>query len=255
MKIVILAGGLGTRLAEETSIRPKPMIDIGEKPILWHIMKSYAHQGFNDFVVCLGYKGHQVKEWFSNYRLHNSDITINLKTDQITLHKNHVDDWKITLVDTGFSTQTGGRIKRVKDYIDGTFMLTYGDGIGNVDIKHLLEFHKKHGKLATVTAVQPQGRFGVLELGDENSVKNFGEKIDNVDKWVNGGFFVLEPGVMPYIDSDDTSWEEISLKRLQEDGQLMAYRHTGFWKAMDTLRDKRELESLWKTGNAPWKVW
>ena len=255
MKVVILAGGFGTRLAEETILMPKPMIEIGGKPILWHIMKSYAHQGFNEFVVCLGYKGHQIKEWFSNYRLHNSDITIDLKSDQITLHKNNTEDWKITLVDTGFSTQTGGRIKKIRDYIDGTFMLTYGDGVGNVDIKKLLEFHKKHGKLATVTAVQPQGRFGVLELNDEDKVRDFGEKIDNVDKWINAGFFVLEPDVFSYIDGDDTSWEEISLKKLQEDNQLMAYKHTDFWKAMDTLRDKRELENLWKTESAPWRTW
>jgi len=255
LKVVILAGGFGTRLAEETILMPKPMIEIGGKPILWHIMKSYAHQGFNEFVVCLGYKGHQIKEWFSNYRLHNSDITIDLKSDQITLHKNNTEDWKITLVDTGFSTQTGGRIKKIRDYIDGTFMLTYGDGVGNVDIKKLLEFHKKHGKLATVTAVQPQGRFGVLELNDEDKVRDFGEKIDNVDKWINAGFFVLEPDVFSYIDGDDTSWEEISLKKLQEDNQLMAYKHTDFWKAMDTLRDKRELENLWKTESAPWRTW
>ena len=255
MKVVILAGGFGTRLSEETDIKPKPMVEIGGKPILWHIMKIYSTYGFNDFVICLGYKGYVIKEYFANYFLHMSDVTIDLKNNQMEIHDVKAEPWKVTLVDTGLNTMTGGRIKRVQKYIgNDTFMLTYGDGVANINIKELLEFHKKHGKFATVTAVQPSGRFGALDL-DENKVKAFKEKPKGDGAWINGGFFVLEPQIFDYIKGDETIWERDPLENLAKDGQLMAYRHTGFWKPMDTLRDKRELESLWQSGNPPWKVW
>jgi len=255
MKVVILAGGFGTRLSEETHRIPKPMVEIGGKPILWHIMKIYSTYGYNDFIICLGYKGYVIKEYFANYFLHNSDVTIDLKTNEIEVHNNYSEPWRVTLVDTGLHTQTGGRIKRVAKYIgDETFMMTYGDGVGNINIKELVEFHKKHGKLATITAVQPEGRFGALKLKG-NQVIKFAEKMDNKDSWINAGFFVLEPEVIDYIKDDNTIWEREPLERLAEEGQLMAYFHRGFWKPMDKLKDKMELEKLWNSGNAPWKIW
>jgi len=255
MKVVLLAGGFGTRLSEETDIKPKPMVEIGGKPILWHIMKIYSAYGFNDFIVCLGYKGYVIKEYFANYFFHMSDVTIDLKNNQMEVHTVKAEPWKVTLVDTGLNTMTGGRIKRVKDYIGNeTFMLTYGDGVGNINIKSLLEFHKQHGKYATLTAVQPSGRFGALDIEDIQ-VKNFKEKPKGDGAWINGGFFVLEPQIFEYIEGDETIWERDPLENLAKDGQLMAYKHTGFWKPMDTLRDKIQLQKLWETNQAPWKVW
>ena len=264
MKVVILAGGLGTRLSEETASRPKPMVEIGERPILWHIMKSYSHHGVNDFVVCLGYKGYVIKEYFSNYFLHMSDVTFDMSDNSMVIHQNAVEPWRVTLVDTGADTQTGGRIKRVGDYIrDDTFMLTYGDGVADLDIARLLAFHREHGRLATITAVQPLGRFGSLEIeGDEAvggvlapGVRAFQEKPVGDGAWVNGGFFVLEPGVLDRIDGDQTLFEASPLEGLAADGELMAYRHHGFWQPMDALRDLRTLQGLWESGVAPWAVW
>ncbi len=256
MKVVILAGGLGTRLSEETDIKPKPMVEIGGKPILWHIMKIYSHYGFNDFVICLGYKGYVIKEYFANYFLHQSDVTINLKENNMEIHQSKAEPWKITLVDTGLNTMTGGRIKRVQKYIGNeAFMLTYGDGVGNVDIHALLKFHKSHKKYATVTSVQPSGRFGALNLDNNKNVVSFQEKPRGDGSWINGGFFVLEPPIFDYIRSDETVWENEPLENLAHDGQLVAHTHTGFWQPMDTLRDKNHLEELWKTGKAPWKMW
>ncbi len=256
MKVVILAGGLGTRISEETVVRPKPMVEIGGKPILWHIMKTYSHYGLNDFVICLGYKGYVIKEYFANYFLHQSDVTINLAGNNMEIHQSKAEPWKITLVDTGLNTMTGGRIKRVQKYIDNeSFMLTYGDGVGNVDIQELLKFHRGHGKYATLTSVQPSGRFGALILDNNKKVSSFQEKPKGDGAWINGGFFVLEPHVLNYIKADDTVWEKEPLENLAKDGQLVAYTHTGFWQPMDTLRDKNHLEELWTTGNAPWKVW
>ena len=256
MKVVILAGGLGTRLSEETDLRPKPMVEIGGRPILWHIMKIYSSFGFNDFIICLGYKGYVIKEYFTNYFIHNSDLTISLKDNTIEVHNSKCEPWKVTLLDTGLNTQTGGRIKRVQRYIGNeTFMATYGDGVGDINIEELLEFHKKHGKYATVTAVQPSGRFGALNIDDKNLVLNFEEKPKGDKAWINGGFFVLEPEIFNYIKGDDTMWEREPLENLAKDGQLVAYKHYGFWKPMDTLRDKRELEELWNSGKPPWKVW
>ena len=254
--IKILLAGVGeTRLSEETVIKPKPMVEIGGKPILWHIMKIYSAYGFNDFIVCLGYKGYVIKEYFANYFFHMSDVTIDLKNNQMEVHTVKAEPWKVTLVDTGLNTMTGGRIKRVKDYIGNeTFMLTYGDGVGNINIKSLLEFHKQHGKYATLTAVQPSGRFGALDIEDIQ-VKNFKEKPKGDGAWINGGFFVLEPQIFEYIEGDETIWERDPLENLAKDGQLMAYKHTGFWKPMDTLRDKIQLQKLWETNQAPWKVW
>ncbi len=254
MKTVILAGGLGTRLSEETEVRPKPMVEIGGKPILWHIMKTYSHCGFNDFVICLGYKGYMIKEWFSHYSLHNSDLSIDLKKNNIEILNNKTEDWKVTLVDTGKDTMTGGRLKRVKEYLDDeTFMMTYGDGVGDIDIKSLVNFHKSHRKLATVTACNPEGRFGVIKLGGEKAT-SFGEKKDT-DEWINAGFFVLEPNVLDYISGDAMPWEKDPLENLSKDGELMVNRHTGFWKPMDKYSDKLELERIWGTGKAPWKTW
>jgi glucose-1-phosphate cytidylyltransferase len=255
MKVVILAGGFGTRLSEETDIKPKPMVEIGGKPILWHIMKIYSHYGFNNFVICLGYKGYVIKEYFANYFLHMSDVTIDLKNNKMEIHNVKAESWKVTLVDTGLNTMTGGRIKKIQSYIGNeTFMLTYGDGVGNINIKELLDFHKKHGKYATLTAVQPSGRFGALDLND-SEIKAFKEKPKGDGAWINGGFFVLEHQIFDYIEGDETIWEREPLENLAKDGQLMAYKHKGFWKPMDTLRDKRELEALWQSGNPPWKVW
>ncbi len=256
MNVVILAGGLGTRLSEETELKPKPMVEIGGKPILWHIMKIYSHYGFNDFIICLGYKGYIIKEYFANYFLHHSDVTIDLKENKIEVHNCKAEAWKITLVDTGIQTMTAGRLKRVERYIgDRPFMLTYGDGVANIEINKLLEFHNKHGKNATITSVQPSGRFGALQVDAENRVTSFMEKPKGDGAFINGGFFVLEPEIFKYIAGDDTLWEKEPLENLAKDNQLVAYRHDGFWKPMDTLRDKRELESLWDSGKAAWKIW
>ncbi|MHB8846763.1 MAG: glucose-1-phosphate cytidylyltransferase [Nitrospirota bacterium] len=256
MKVVILAGGLGTRISEETDIKPKPMVEIGGKPILWHIMKIYSHHGFNEFVICLGYKGYVIKEYFANYFLHQSDVTIDLQKNSLEIHQSKAEPWKITLVDTGINTMTGGRIKRVKDYIGNkTFMLTYGDGVGNVDLTALLELHRSKRKLATVTSVQPSGRFGALNLDADGSVQSFVEKPKGDGSWINGGFFVLEPGVFSYIAADETVWEKEPLEKLAAEGQMVAHLHKGFWQPMDTLRDKNHLEALWKSEKAPWKVW
>lgn len=255
MKVVILAGGLGTRLSEETSIRPKPMAEIGEKPILWHIMKTYSHHGFNEFVICLGYKGYMIKEYFSNYFLHNCDVTFDMRTNELCVHQNVNEPWKVTLVDTGAETMTGGRVKRIAPYVEGErFMLTYGDGVADIDITNLLAFHESHGKLGTLTAVQPLGRFGALDV-EGDAVLSFREKPLGDGDWINGGYMVLEPEVLERIESDDTIFEGYPLQSLARDGQLEAYRHTGFWQPMDTLRDKNQLEKLWLSGEAPWKVW
>jgi glucose-1-phosphate cytidylyltransferase len=256
MKVVILAGGLGTRLAEETSVRPKPMAEIGEKPILWHIMKIYSHYGYNDFVICTGYKGYQIKEYFHNYWLHNADVTFDMQTHGVEIHQDSNEPWRVTLVDTGAETLTGGRVKRIQPYVgDETFLLTYGDGVGNVDIAKLVETHRARGKEATLTAVQPLGRFGALELGDGDLIECFREKPLGDGDWINGGFFVMEPSVFERIAGDETILEREPLESLAADGQLSAFLHTGFWQPMDTLRDKRQLQELWETGEAPWKVW
>jgi glucose-1-phosphate cytidylyltransferase len=258
MKVVILAGGLGTRLSEETASKPKPMVEVGERPILWHIMKLYSHYGFNDFVICLGYKGYIIKEYFSNYFLHMSDVTFDMSGNTMEVHRKAVEPWRVTLVDTGADTQTGGRIKRVAEHVGGeTFMVTYGDGVADVDLPRLMEFHRSHGRLATVTAVQPSGRFGALEIDDDDqaAVRTFQEKPVGDGAWVNGGFFVLEPSVMDRIAGDDTAFEREPVTSLAADDQLRAYRHRGFWQPMDTLRDLRALEQLWATGKAPWSVW
>lgn len=256
MKVVILAGGLGTRLSEETVIRPKPMVEIGGKPILWHIMKIYSHYGFNDFVVCLGFKGYVIKEYFSNYFLHMSDVTFDMSTNTMEVHHKKAEPWRVTLVDTGQETMTGGRLKRVAPYLGNEpFMMTYGDGVANVDIAGLVAFHQGHGRLATVTSTQPSGRFGALCFGEGDRVASFQEKPAGDGNWINGGFFVLEPKVIDYIAGDSTLFEQEPLEGLAGDGQLMAYKHNGFWQPMDTLRDKTHLEDLWKTGKAPWKLW
>ncbi|MBI5162916.1 MAG: glucose-1-phosphate cytidylyltransferase [Magnetospirillum sp.] len=255
MKAVLLAGGLGSRLSEETDSRPKPMVEIGGKPILWHIMKMYSAHGINDFVVCLGYKGHVIKEYFANYFLHTADVTLDLVKNSVEVHQTSVDPWKITLVDTGAETMTGGRLKRVAKYLgDETFCMTYGDGVADVDIGASIAFHKAHGKLATVTAVPPLGRFGVLHL-DGDRVSDFHEKPMTDGEYINGGFFVLEPGAIETVDGDPTVWEKEPMDRLFKAGELFAYRHHGFWHPMDTLRDRRHLEDLWASGAAPWKHW
>jgi glucose-1-phosphate cytidylyltransferase len=256
MKVVILAGGLGTRISEETDIKPKPMVEIGGKPILWHIMKMYSHDGFNEFIICLGYKGYVIKEYFANYFLHQSDVTIDLQKNSLEIHQSKAEPWKITLVDTGLNTMTGGRIKRIRDYVGSqTFMLTYGDGVGNVDLKSLLELHRSKKKLVTVTSVQPTGRFGALNLDAGGRVLSFEEKPKGDGSWINGGFFVVEPGVFSYITSDETIWEKEPLEKLAAEGQMVAHLHKGFWQPMDTLRDKMYLEKLWSSGKAPWAVW
>jgi len=256
VKVVILAGGLGTRLSEETDIKPKPMVEVGGKPILWHIMKIYSHYGFNDFIICLGYKGYVIKEYFANYFLHQSDVTIDLNINKVEVHNCKAEPWKITMLDTGLNTMTGGRIKRVCDYIGSeTFMLTYGDGVADINIPELVEFHKSHGKYATITAVQPLGRYGAMDITDDNTVLSFIEKPKGDHAWVNGGFFVLEPQVFDYILGDTIIWEREPLETLAKEGQVMAYRHYGIWKCMDTLRDRTELENLWNSGKAEWKIW
>jgi glucose-1-phosphate cytidylyltransferase len=254
MKAVLLAGGLGTRISEESASRPKPMIEVGGKPIIWHIMKMYAAHGINEFIVCCGYKGYVIKEYFANYFLHQSDVTIDMATNNIEVHHKKAEPWKITLVDTGEETQTGGRLKRVADYVDGDFCMTYGDGVGSVDLTGLLKFHASHGKLATMTAVQPPGRFGALQLNG-NKIESFVEKPQGDGGWINGGFFVLNPKVLEQISSDNTLWEQEPLRNLAKQGELQAFLHSGFWQPMDTLRDKTHLESLWASGKAPWKMW
>ena len=256
MKAVILAGGLGTRISEETHLKPKPMIEIGGKPILWHIMKSYSAHGINDFIVCLGYKGYVIKEYFANYYLHMSNVTFDMSENSMIVHENTVEPWKVTLVDTGDETMTGGRLKRVASYLDDneSFCFTYGDGVTDVDISKVIDFHERQGSLATVTAVQPPGRFGALDFKG-NKIQSFEEKPQGDGTWINGGYFVLSPQVLNKIDGDHTVWEQYPLQSLAKEGQLSAYSHSGFWRPMDTLRDKNALESLWSTGQAPWKVW
>lgn len=257
MKVVLLAGGFGTRIAEESYLKPKPMIEIGEKPILWHIMKLYSHYGFNEFIICCGYKQHIIKEWFADYYLHNSDITFDFtSSNRMTVHNNVAEPWKVTLIDTGLNTMTGGRIKRIQEYVGNeTFLLTYGDGVSDVNIEKTVQFHKSHGKIITMTTVQPDGRFGVVDIDQNSVVKRFAEKNKSDVGWINGGFMVVNPAVFDYISGDGTIFEKEPLMNLSSDGQLMAYRHTGFWLCMDTQRDKEKLEELWQTGSAPWKIW
>ncbi len=256
MKAVILAGGMGTRISEEASIRPKPMVEIGGKPVLWHILKIYSTYSINEFIICLGYKGYMIKEYFANYFLHMSDITFDMSQNKMEVHHNYAEPWKVTLVDTGERTETGGRIKRICHYLndDEDFCLTYGDGVGNIDIPDLLSFHKNEKTLVTMTAVQPPGRFGSLDM-DGNRVNRFKEKPDGDGGWINGGFFVVSKKAIDYIAGDDTLWEKEPLENLAKEGQLSAYLHRGFWRPMDTLRDKNYLESLWQAGNPPWKIW
>jgi glucose-1-phosphate cytidylyltransferase len=258
MKVVIFAGGLGTRISEETDARPKPMVEIGGKPILWHIMKTYSSFGYNDFIVCLGYKGYVIKEYFVNYFLHNADLTVDLGNNDVSFHNSNSEKFKVTLVDTGLSTKTAGRLKAIKPYLDNEdFMLTYGDGVSNVDIDKLVAFHKQNNKTVTVTAIQLDARFGGMDLDANGQVVSFREKAKDECKWINGGFFVLKPDVFKYLDGDmsDVMWEDDPLEKITADGQLVAYQHTGFWKCMDALRDKIELETYWQNGQAKWKTW
>lgn len=256
MKAVILAGGLGTRIAEESDHRPKPMVEVGGRPLLWHIMKSYAFHGVNDFIICLGYKGYAIKEFFFNYHNHMADLEIDLKSGTHKVLNSQAEDWRVTLVDTGAETMTGGRLKRIASHLgDETFCMTYGDGLSDVDISSEIAFHRKHGKLATVAAVRPPGRFGVLNIGSEKIVRSFEEKPSDEIGWINGGFFVLEPAALKYIADDAISWEREPLQNIAKDGQLAAYEHHGFWQPCDTLRDKRQLEELWQSGQARWRVW
>jgi glucose-1-phosphate cytidylyltransferase len=255
MKAVLLAGGLGTRLSEETDTRPKPMVEIGGRPILWHVMKIYSTHGINDFIICLGYKGYVIKEYFANYFLHMSDILFDMENNQMEVLQKSVEPWRITLVDTGENTQTGGRLKRIAPYLqDEEFCMTYGDGVGDIDISAVIALHEKQGLLATLTAVRPPARFGELQMNG-NSIIDFSEKPETSGGWINGGFFVLNRKVLEYIDGDDTSWEREPMERLAKEGKMTAHFHSGFWKPMDTLRDKRTLESLWSSGSAPWKIW
>lgn len=255
MKAVILAGGLGTRISEETGYRPKPMVEIGGRPIIWHIMKIYSRYGINDFIICCGYRGYMIKEFFANYFLHMSDVTFDMKSNTMDVHQNSAEPWRVTLIDTGADTMTGGRIRRVRDYVgDEEFCLTYGDGVGDVDISALIAFHRSHGRLATLTGVQPPGRFGSLAL-DGDTVTAFEEKPHGDGAWINGGYFVVSPKVMELIGGDDTVWEREPLERLAQQDQLMVYRHAGFWHPMDTLRDKNTLEKMWQDNAAPWKIW
>ena len=256
MKVVLLAGGFGTRISEESQYKPKPMIEIGEMPILWHIMKIYSSYGFDEFIICAGYKQHVIKQWFADYFLHTSDITFDFtKGNQMIIHDAHAENWKVTVVDTGLHTMTGGRLKRIKKYLgDEPFFMTYGDGVADVDIPATLEFHKSHGKLATMTAIRPESRYGMIDMED-GLVNSFREKSQSDVGWINGGFMVLDPKVLDYIDGDADMFERAPMERLAEDGQLMCYCHEGFWQCMDTLRDKQKLESLWESGKAPWKLW
>lgn len=257
MKVVILAGGYGTRISEESYLKPKPMIEIGGKPILWHIMKEYSHYGFNEFIICCGYKQHVIKEWFADYYLHNSDVTFDFTADnKMTVHNNVTEPWKVTLVDTGLDTMTGGRVKRIEKYVgDETFMLTYGDGVSDVNIAELLAYHKEHGKVATLTAVRLEQRFGVLDINDDSRITSFREKSVIDGSRINAGYMVLEPEIFKYIDGDATVFEKEPLERAAEQGGLMAYKHDGFWQCMDTKREKEKLEALWESGKAPWMVW
>ena len=256
MKVIILAGGLGTRLSEETTIKPKPMVEIGGRPILWHIMKIYSHYGFKEFIICLGYKGYMIKEYFANYFLHQSDITVDLEKNKIEVHNNYAEPWKVTLVDTGDNTMTGGRILRVKEYVGNeTFMMTYGDGVANINVKELIEFHKSKNKIATVTATQPTGKFGALKINKDYLVNSFQEKPDGDGSWINGGFFVLEPSVFKYLENDNTIFEREPLENLSKDNELTAYYHNGFWMPMDKLSDKITLNNLWDNKKAQWKIW
>jgi glucose-1-phosphate cytidylyltransferase len=255
MKVVILAGGRGTRISEETSIRPKPMVEIGGKPILWHIMKIYSSYGLHDFIICLGYKGYVIKEYFANYFLHMSDVTIDMTQNRMEVHQNSAEPWQVTLVDTGERTMTGGRIRRIRGYLgEDDFCCTYGDGVSDVNISRLVEFHKSNGTLATLTATKPPGRFGSINI-NKNKIINFQEKPEGDGAWINGGFFVLNPKIIDYIEGDDTAWERAPMESLAREGQISAYLHQGFWQPMDTLRDKTYLEELWSLGNAPWKQW
>jgi glucose-1-phosphate cytidylyltransferase len=254
-KVVILAGGMGTRLAEETEVRPKPMVEIGGQPILWHILKIFSAFGLNEFVVCLGYKGYMIKEYFGNYYRHMADVTFDMSNNSAEFHDRRAEPWKITLVDTGLATMTGGRLKRIKQFLDSDFFcMTYGDGVADVNIHDLLSFHRSHGRLATITAVRPPARFGALEI-ENGSVTGFREKPPGDGSWINGGFFVLSPRVLDYVHGDETVWEREPLERLARERELMAYQHDGFWQPMDTLRDKRQLEDMWSGGHAPWRVW
>ncbi|MCB0181675.1 MAG: glucose-1-phosphate cytidylyltransferase [Anaerolineae bacterium] len=259
MKVVILAGGYGTRISEESEVRPKPMVEIGGKPILWHIMKIYSAYDINDFVICCGYKSYMIKEYFANYFLHVSDVTFDMKNNSMEVHQNGAEPWRVTVVDTGDGTMTGGRLRRVKEYIGNeTFCLTYGDGVGNVDVQRLINYHVEQNRLATLTAVQPPGRFGAFTLeAEQSAIHHFKEKPkgSSGEAWINGGFFVLEPAIMDYITGDSTVWEREPMEKLAQDGQLSAFRHYGFWQPMDTLRDKNVLQELWDSGEAPWKVW
>lgn len=257
MKAVILAGGLGSRLSEETSLKPKPMVEIGGKPILWHIMKIYSAHGIHDFIVCLGYKGHIIKEFFANYFLYSSDVTVDLSRNFLEFHRNNCEPWRITLVDTGADTMTGGRLKRVMPYVaeEESFCFTYGDGVADVDISRLIQFHRSQSTLVTLTATQPTGKFGALDIDDSSRVRNFMEKPRGDGRWVNGGFFVLSPKVDKYLTGDTTIWEREPLEELARDGQVASFKHHGFWQPMDTIHDRQALEQLWATGNAPWKVW
>ena len=257
MKAVILAGGLGTRLSEETDIKPKPMVEIGHKPILWHIMKTYSVHGVNDFIICCGYKGYVIKEYFANYFLHMSDVTFSVNDNSMKVHQNNAEPWTVTLVDTGENTLTGGRLKRVHKYIkdEESFCFTYGDGVSDVNITDLIKFHQAHGKQATLTATRPPGRYGALKITNSNTVEKFQEKPEGDGSWINGGYFVLSPEVIKNIDGDDTTWEQEPLKKLAKDGELMSFKHDGFWQPMDTLYEKTMLNNLWNSGKAPWKKW
>lgn len=257
MKAIILAGGFGTRISEESSVRPKPMIEIGGRPILWHILKQYSHFGINDFIICLGYKGYLIKEYFANYFLHMSDVTFDMTSNSMEIHSRNAEPWRVTLIDTGEETQTGGRLKRVEKYVrqENDFCFTYGDGVGDVDISKLIDFHRRNGKHATLTATRPPGRFGALKLSGDDLVEHFQEKPEGDNSWINGGYFVLSPKVLDRISGDQTVWEGEPLSGLARDGELAAYKHNGFWQPMDTMREKLMLNNLWESGRAPWKVW
>jgi glucose-1-phosphate cytidylyltransferase len=258
MKVVIFAGGLGTRISEESHLKPKPMIEIGGKPILWHIMKIYSAQGFNDFIICLGYKGYVIKEYFLNYYLHNSDVTIEVSNNHVNVHNTSVEDFRVTLLETGLNTRTAGRLKRIREHLGNEdFMLTYGDGVADIDLRRLLDFHHSHDRTATVTAIQPTGRYGVMQINKDSSVNVFKEKVKEDENWINGGFFVLRPSVFDFLpaNADEIMWEDSPLQLLAGKDQLRAYQHHGFWKCMDALRDKFELEEMWNSGHAKWKIW
>lgn len=258
MKVVILAGGFGTRISEESHLKPKPMIEIGDKPILWHIMKMYSYYGYNEFVICCGYKQHVIKEWFADYYLHNSDLTFDFTggKNEMIVHNNVLEPWKVTLVDTGLRTMTGGRVRRVRRYLnEEPFLLTYGDGVADVNVPELVEFHRKSGKMVTLTSVQPSGRFGILDIQNDGGITSFREKKREEGGWINAGFMVVEPGIFDYIDGDETVFEKNTLVEIARLGQLNGYRHKGFWQCMDTLREKQYLEKLWESGSAPWKIW